>query len=169
MYDKRKVAIIMGSNSDFPVVKPAIEVLRSFGIEVEVNVMSAHRTPDQVSEYAKSAEQRGIGVIIGAAGKAAHLPGVIAAYTVIPVIGLPIKSSTLDGLDSLLSIVQMPKGIPVATVAINGSENAALLAVQILALGDRALSDALKRYRTLMEQQVLSQNEDIQNEVEGIQ
>lgn len=166
MERKNQVAIIMGSNSDFPVVKPAIELLKSFGIEVEVRVMSAHRTPDQVSEYARTAEERGIGVIIGAAGKAAHLPGVIAAYTTLPVIGLPIKSSTLDGLDSLLSIVQMPKGIPVATVAINGSDNAALLAVQILALGDKKLMEALKEYRSTMAEQVLSQNNEIQNDID---
>lgn len=161
----KKVAIIMGSNSDFPIVKPAIKVLKSFRIQYEVNVMSAHRTPDQVAEYAKSADQRGIGVIIGAAGKAAHLPGVLAAYTTLPVIGLPIKSSTLDGMDSLLSIVQMPKGIPVATVAINGSENAALLAAQILALGDEKLSETLKQYRISMEEQVLAKNEQVQKEL----
>lgn len=166
MSEQRKVAIIMGSNSDFPIVKPAIKILKSFGIQYEVNVMSAHRTPDQVSEYAKSADQRGIGVIIGAAGKAAHLPGVLAAYTTLPVIGLPIKSSTLDGMDSLFSIVQMPKGIPVATVAINGSENAALLAIQILALSDKRLSDELKAYRAYMEKQVIEQNNDVQKEIE---
>lgn len=166
MCEKRKIAIIMGSKSDFPVVKATVETLKLFKIEVEVKVMSAHRTPEEVSEYVKSAKQRGIGVIIGAAGKAAHLPGVIAAYTTLPVIGLPIKSSTLDGLDSLLSIVQMPKGIPVATVAINGSENAALLAVQILALSDRTLEKALDEYRAAMAQQVLTQNEDIKRELE---
>ena len=118
-----------------------------------------------MAEYARTAQQRGIGVIIGAAGKAAHLPGIIAAYTTLPVIGLPIKSSTLDGLDSLLSIVQMPKGIPVATVAINGSENAALLAAQILALGDEKLSETLKQYRISMEEQVLAKNEQVQKEL----
>jgi 5-(carboxyamino)imidazole ribonucleotide mutase len=157
-----KVAIIMGSDSDLPIVKPGIELLKSFGIQIEVRILSAHRTPDHASEYARTARERGIGVIIGAAGKAAHLPGIIAAYTTLPVIGLPIKSSTLDGLDSLLSIVQMPKGIPVATVAINGSENAALLAVQILALGDEKLAEALKQYRISMEDQVLAKNEQVQ-------
>ncbi|HZJ82918.1 MAG TPA: 5-(carboxyamino)imidazole ribonucleotide mutase [Clostridia bacterium] len=160
-----RVAIVMGSKSDFPVVKLAIDLLKSFGVEVEVNVISAHRTPDAAAEFAKSAEDRGVRVIIGAAGKAAHLPGVIAAYTILPVIGLPIKSSTLDGLDSLLSIVQMPSGIPVATVAINGSQNAALLAIQILALGDKALARDLKEYRSTMEEQVKLQDEEIRREV----
>jgi 5-(carboxyamino)imidazole ribonucleotide mutase len=160
-----KVAIIMGSDSDLPIVKPGIELLKSFGIQIEVRILSAHRTPDHASEYARTARERGIGVIIGAAGKAAHLPGIMAAYTTLPVIGLPIKSSTLDGLDSLLSIVQMPKGIPVATVAINGSENAALLAVQILALGDEKLAEALKQYRISMEDQVLAKNEQVQKEL----
>lgn len=160
-----KVAIIMGSDSDLPIVKPGIELLKSFGIQIEVRILSAHRTPDHASEYARTARERGIGVIIGAAGKAAHLPGIIAAYTTLPVIGLPIKSSTLDGLDSLLSIVQMPKGIPVATVAINGSENAALLAVQILTLGDEKLAEALKQYRISMEDQVLAKNEQVQKEL----
>lgn len=165
---ENRVSIVMGSKSDFPIVKPAIKILKSFGIEVDVNVLSAHRTPEAAAEFAKAAQEKGIGVIIGAAGKAAHLPGIIAAYTVLPVIGLPIKSSTLDGLDSLLSIVQMPKGIPVATVAINGSENAALLAIQILALGDKTLEKALIEYRDSMEEQVLSQNRDIQEEIEEI-
>ncbi|HZJ58523.1 MAG TPA: 5-(carboxyamino)imidazole ribonucleotide mutase [Clostridia bacterium] len=160
-----KVAFIMGSNSDFPIVKPGIELLKSFGVGVEVKILSAHRTPDHASEFAKTAKERGIGVIIGAAGKAAHLPGVMAAYTTLPVIGLPIKSSTLDGLDSLLSIVQMPRGIPVATVAINGSENAALLAVQILALGDTKLAEVLKQYRVSMEDEVLAQNDSIQEDL----
>ncbi|MGI5851257.1 MAG: 5-(carboxyamino)imidazole ribonucleotide mutase [Clostridiales bacterium] len=160
-----KVAIIMGSDSDLPIVKPGIELLKSFGIQIEVRILSAHRTPDHASEYARTARERGIGVIIGAAGKAAHLPGIMAAYTTLPVIGLPIKSSTLDGLDSLLSIVQMPKGIPVATVAINGSENAALLAVQILTLGDEKLAEALKQYRISMEDQVLAKNEQVQKEL----
>ena len=160
-----KVAIIMGSDSDLPIVKPGIELLKSFGIQIEVRILSAHRTPDHASEYARTARERGKGVIIGAAGKAAHLPGIMAAYTTLPVLGLPIKSSTLDGLDSLLSIVQMPKGIPVATVAINGSENAALLAVQILTLGDEKLAEALKQYRISMEDQVLAKNEQVQKEL----
>src|SRR5690606_13373410 len=115
-----KVAVIMGSKSDLPVVRETIEVLKEFGVEVEAKVMSAHRTPDEAANFAKEAENRGFEVIIAAAGKAAHLPGVLAAYTTLPIIGLPIKSSTMDGLDSLLSVVQMPSGIPVATIAING-------------------------------------------------
>lgn len=129
-----KVAIIMGSDSDFPVVKGAYDVLREFGVEVECRVMSAHRTPDRAINFAKNADKEGFEVIIGAAGKAAHLPGVLAGCSVLPVIGLPIKSSTMDGLDSLLSIVQMPSGVPVACVAINGALNAGLLALQILSI-----------------------------------
>jgi len=125
-----KVAIIMGSDSDYPIVEKAERLLLEFGVSCEVRIISAHRTPYQAENFSKNAESNGIEVIIGAAGKAAHLPGVLAAYTPIPIIGLPIKSSTMDGLDSLLSIVQMPKGVPVATVAIDGAENAALLAVQ---------------------------------------
>lgn len=129
-----KVAIIMGSDSDFPVVQQAYDVLREFGVEVDCRVMSAHRTPDRAINFAKNAEKEGFELIIGAAGKAAHLPGVLAGCSVLPVIGLPIKSSTMDGLDSLLSIVQMPSGVPVATVAINGALNAGLLALQILSV-----------------------------------
>ena len=129
-----KVAVIMGSDSDLPVVRKTLEVLKAFEVVFETRVISAHRTPDQAASYAKEAQDQGFEVIIAAAGKAAHLPGVLAAFTTLPVIGLPIKSSTMDGLDSLLSIVQMPSGIPVATVAINGAENAGLLAVQISSL-----------------------------------
>ncbi len=160
-----KVAIVMGSETDLPVVKKAIQVLKQFGIEVEARVISAHRTPFEAAEFAGNAQKNGIGVIIGAAGKAAHLPGVLAAYTVLPIIGLPIKSSTMDGLDSLLSIVQMPKGVPVATVAIDGAENAALLAVQILALGDSALTQKLMNYKKEMEENVKKQNARIQEEL----
>lgn len=129
-----KVAVIMGSKNDFDAVRPAVDILKSFGVETEVRVISAHRTPDLAHDFAKGAKEAGIEVFICAAGKAAHLGGVIAAYTPLPVIGLPIKSSTMDGLDSLLSMVQMPAGIPVACVAINGALNAGLLAVQILAV-----------------------------------
>ena len=131
-----KVAIVMGSNSDLPVVKGAIDKLKQFGVEYEARVISAHRTPQAAEEFAKGAEDRGVSVIIAAAGKAAHLGGVIAAYTTLPVIALPIKSSLMDGLDSLLSMVQMPSGIPVATVAVNGADNAGILAVQMLALSE---------------------------------
>ena len=129
---KAKVAIIMGSDSDLNKMMPCIEVLKKFDVDYEVLVFSAHRTPDKVSEFARNAEDEGFDAIVAAAGKAAHLPGVVAAYTVLPIIGVPIKSSALDGLDALLSIVQMPSGVPVATVAIDGAENAGLLAVQIL-------------------------------------
>ncbi|MBN2878556.1 MAG: 5-(carboxyamino)imidazole ribonucleotide mutase [Clostridia bacterium] len=157
-----KAAIIMGSASDMPVVEGSINTLRQFGVEVEVLVCSAHRTPDIASEFSRNAQSKGIDVIIAAAGKAAHLPGVIAAYTTLPVIGLPVKSSFMDGLDSLLSIVQMPPGVPVATVAVNGSENAAVLAVQMMALKYSALDDKLKEYKETMKQKVIESNNSIQ-------
>ena len=141
--DRKKVAVIMGSDSDLPVVKKAIDKLHAFDIPVEAHVMSAHRTPEKAATFADTAAQNGFGVIIAAAGKAAHLAGVLAAHTTLPVIGIPIKSSTLDGLDALLATVQMPSGIPVATVAIDGAENAAILAVQMLALSDTVLADKL--------------------------
>lgn len=142
-----KVAILMGSKSDLEVVKPAYEILKTFGIQAEMRVMSAHRTPEQAKEFSSSAKENGYGVIICAAGKAAHLAGVVAAYTTLPVIGIPVKSSTLDGLDSLLSTVQMPPGIPVATVAVDGAKNAGLLAVQILAVSDSNLSAKLVQFK----------------------
>jgi 5-(carboxyamino)imidazole ribonucleotide mutase len=160
-----KVAVIMGSDSDFPILKGCIKLLKEFGVEVEVHVCSAHRTPDLASEFAKNAENNGIEVIIAAAGKAAHLPGVLAAYTPLPVIGIPIKASTLDGLDSLLSIVQMPNGIPVATVAIDGAENAALLAVQILSVGYKGLREKMKDYKKKLAKKVEEKNIDIQNKL----
>lgn len=160
-----KVAIVMGSDSDFPVVEKAVATLKKFGVPVAVNVLSAHRTPDEALIFAKEAEKNGIDVIIGAAGKAAHLPGVLASQTTLPVIGLPIKSSTLDGMDSLLSIVQMPGGIPVATVAINGAENAALLAIQMLSLKEKSLTDALKAYRAEMRAKVLEKDQKIQEKI----
>ncbi len=160
-----KVGIVMGSISDLETVKGAKKVLESFGVDVEMRVLSAHRTPVEAARYAQDAEENGVEVLIAAAGKAAHLPGVLAAYTTLPVIGLPVKSSTLDGLDSLLSIVQMPSGVPVATVAINGSENAALLAIQMLALRYGHLADKLKEYKQRMAQQVLEQDQKLQKEV----
>jgi len=160
-----KVGILMGSISDLDIVRKSVEVLKEFGIEVETRVLSAHRTPYEAAEYARTAEERGVEVIIAAAGKAAHLPGVLAAYTVLPVIGLPIKSSMMDGLDSLLSIVQMPAGIPVATVAVNGSENAALLAVHILAMRYPHLADRLKEYRRSMVERVHQQDSKLQEEI----
>lgn len=163
-----KVAVVMGSDSDLPVVEKAVNLLEHFGIEREVRVISAHRTPDMAAEFAKGAEQSGIEVIIAAAGKAAHLPGVLAAFTSLPVIGIPVKSSTLDGLDSLLSIVQMPAGVPVAAVAINGSENAALLAVQMLAIKYPALLAALKTYRENMKEKVREKDEKIRHSLRQV-
>lgn len=154
----KKVAVIMGSDSDLPVVSKAIDKLKSFGIPVEAHVMSAHRTPAQVAAFASDAQGNGFGVIIAAAGKAAHLAGVLAAHTVLPVIGIPVKSSTLDGLDALLATVQMPGGIPVATVAIDGAENAAILAAQMLAIADDRLRDKLAEMKTSMEQAVLEKD-----------
>ncbi|MDD3439011.1 MAG: 5-(carboxyamino)imidazole ribonucleotide mutase [Clostridiaceae bacterium] len=163
--DKPKAAVIMGSDSDLSVVRKAIEILKAFEVDYEVNVISAHRTPDRAAEYAKKAEENGFEVIIAAAGKAAHLPGVLAAFTTLPVIGIPIKSSVLDGLDSLLSIVQMPSGIPVATVAVDGAENAGLLAVQILSVKYGYLKDRLKAHKEKMKQDVIKKDEKVKEEV----
>ena len=157
-----KVAVIMGSKSDLTSVLPALEILKSFGVEMEIRVLSAHRTPDAASSYARGARAAGIEVIIAAAGKAAHLAGVIAGHTTLPVVGLPIKSSTLDGLDSLLSTVQMPGGVPVATVAIDGGKNAGLLAVQILSLKYGGLVEKLEAYKKKMEEDVLKADSDLQ-------
>ena len=150
-----KVAVIMGSSSDYDVMSAAIQVLEEFGVEYEKKVISAHRTPDMMCEYAKSAKERGIGAIIAGAGGAAHVAGVVAGMTTVPVIGVPIQTKALGGMDSLLSIVQMPGGIPVATMAINGAKNAGLFAVQILALTDEALADKLLKYRQAQTQKVL--------------
>ena len=149
-----KVGIVMGSISDLSVVEPAIDILKKFGVEVEVRVISAHRTPIEAHDFASNAIKNGIEVIISAAGKAAHLGGVMAAFTTLPVIGLPIKSSTMDGLDSLLSTVQMPNGVPVATVAINGGQNAGLLAIQMLALKYNDLQEKLAKYKEDMAESV---------------
>ncbi len=139
----KKIALVMGSDSDLPAVEPAIKTLREFGVPFEVRVCSAHRTPEQARAFSAGAREAGFGVLIAAAGKAAHLAGALAANTTLPVIGIPIKSSALDGLDALLSTVQMPAGIPVATVAIDGARNAALLAIQILAVEDGGLAEKL--------------------------
>lgn len=155
-----KVAVVMGSKSDYPKVQEGIELLEKYGVSVVVRALSAHRTPVQLTEFLNEIEDEA-DVIIGAAGKAAHLPGVIASQTLIPVIGLPIKSSTMDGLDSLLSIVQMPKGIPVATVAIDGGLNAALLALQIMSLKYPKIKDDLVLYREEMEQKVLEDDKNL--------
>ncbi|MBK5262857.1 MAG: 5-(carboxyamino)imidazole ribonucleotide mutase [Peptostreptococcaceae bacterium] len=159
-----KVAIVMGSISDYPVVERAEKILSDFGVEFESRIISAHRTPTVVEKFATDAVSNGIEVLIAAAGKAAHLAGVMAAFTPIPVIGLPIKSSTLDGLDSLLSTVQMPKGIPVATVAIDGAENAALLAVQILSLKYPELMAKMIQYKEKMEQEIIAIDNEFQKE-----
>lgn len=151
-----KVGVIMGSASDLPVMQAAIDTLELFGIEVDKRVISAHRAPHALMEWAESAKQRGISIIIAGAGGAAHLAGVIAGLTALPVIGVPVRSKTLDGLDSLLSIVQMPSGIPVATVAIDGAKNAALLAVEILALQSDNLAEQLQAFRIQQTEKVLN-------------
>lgn len=147
----KKVCIVMGSDSDLTVMEGTVNKLRDFGVPFDVRVISAHRTPAAAEALAKNAEADGYGVIIAAAGKAAHLGGVLAAYTTLPVIGVPIKSSFMDGMDSLLSMVQMPSGIPVATVAVNGADNAAILAVQMLALEDASLREKLHRFKADMQ------------------
>ena len=150
-----KVAVIMGSTSDYEIMSAAIKVLEEFGVEYEKKVISAHRTPDLMCEYAKSARERGIGAIIAGAGGAAHVAGVVAGMTTVPVIGVPIQTKALGGMDSLLSMVQMPGGIPVATMAINGAKNAGLFAVQILALTDSALAQKLMKFREEQTKKVL--------------
>lgn len=158
----KKVAIIMGSDSDLPVVKAAFAELESYGVPYEAHVMSAHRSPKLVADFAGSAKKNGFGVIIAAAGKAAHLAGVIAGHTTLPVIGIPIKSSTLDGLDALLATVQMPTGIPVATVAIDGAANAAILAVQMMAIFDDSLAEKLTSKKAEMEAGVILKDKKLQ-------
>jgi len=164
----KKVAVIMGSDSDLPAVSSAIKQLKDFDIPFEAHVISAHRTPYEAEQFAKNARNNGFGVIIAAAGKAAHLGGVIAAYTDLPVIGLPMKSSTLDGLDSLLSIVQMPSGVPVATVAIGGSKNAAILAAQILGVYDEAIAEKLRTFKSDMAEKVRNKDIELQNDIDAI-
>ncbi|MBQ0118849.1 MAG: 5-(carboxyamino)imidazole ribonucleotide mutase [Paludibacteraceae bacterium] len=151
-----KVGVIMGSTSDLPVMQAALDTLEQFGVEVDKRVISAHRAPHALMEWAESAQQRGISIIIAGAGGAAHLAGVIAGLTQLPVIGVPIRSKTLDGLDSLLSIVQMPAGIPVATVAVDGAKNAALLAIEILALHSNELAKQLSDFRRQQTEKVLN-------------
>ena len=157
----KKVAVVMGSDSDLPVLEKAVAVLKEYGVPYEMHVYSAHRTPLQAHEFSSKAIENGFGVIIAAAGKAAHLAGSIAANTVLPVIGIPVKASELDGLDALLSTVQMPSGIPVATVAINGAQNAALLAIQILAVEDKALSAKLISARQKATEKVLEKDKAV--------
>ncbi len=157
----KKVGIIMGSDSDLPIVQKAVDTLKSFGVPYEVHVYSAHRTPLEAAQFAKNAEQNGFGVLIAAAGMAAHLAGALAAQTTLPVIGIPCKSNALEGIDALLSTVQMPSGVPVATVAINGGTNAALLSIQILALSDAELSAKLKAKKASDAETVLKKDNEI--------
>ena len=164
----KKIAVLMGSDSDLPVVKAAFQVLREYGVPYEAHVMSAHRSPEAVRDIALAARERGFGAIIAAAGKAAHLAGAVAANTTLPVIGIPVKSSTLDGLDALLATVQMPSGMPVATVAIDGAANAALLAVQMLALSDAALAEKLDATRREMKAKIAEKDARLQKELENL-
>lgn len=159
---EKKVGIIMGSDSDLEVMKDAAKIMDDFGINYEITVVSAHRTPERMFTYAKEAKGRGIQVIIAGAGGAAHLPGMVASITTLPVIGVPVKLKTMDGLDSLLSIVQMPGGVPVATVAINNAKNAGLLAVQILALQNESLAEAMQKYKDTMKEEVLIKAEKVE-------
>ncbi|MDP3301875.1 MAG: 5-(carboxyamino)imidazole ribonucleotide mutase [Sulfuricurvum sp.] len=159
---KALVGIIMGSDSDLPVMRAAIEMCEEFGIDYEVDIVSAHRTPEKLVAYSTSAEERGIKVIIAGAGGAAHLPGMVASLTVLPVIGVPVRSSSLDGMDSLLSIVQMPGGVPVATVAINGAKNAGILAAQIIGSGDASLRQKIAVYKNKLKSEVEQKSEKLQ-------
>lgn len=163
----KKVAVIMGSDSDLDTMRPCIQRLQDFGVQTEVRVISAHRTPAAAEAFASAARDEGFGVIIAAAGKAAHLGGVLAAYTTLPVIGVPIKTSMMGGLDSLLSMVQMPKGIPVACVAVDGADNAAILAVQMLALADGELANKLSAFKQEMADQVAAKDEKIRTQFAG--
>ena len=164
----KKAAVIMGSDSDWGTVKKAVLELKKFGVEYECHIMSAHRTPKLVCDFAEKARENGFGVIICAAGMAAHLAGVVAGHTILPVIGIPCSSSNLDGLDALLSTVQMPSGIPVATVAVDGAKNAAVLAVQILAVSDEELAKKLLKEKALMMEQTEKKNGRLQSELEEL-
>ena len=164
----KKVAIIMGSDSDLPVVTPAIKQLRELNIETEVRVMSAHRTPEEAHEFSKNAADNGFGVIIAAAGMAAHLGGVLAASTVLPVIGIPCSAKVLEGMDAMLATVMMPPGIPVATVGVNAAKNAALLAAEILAVGDSDLTQKLLEMRAQMREQVIEKDKALQEKLKEL-
>ena len=161
----KKVALIMGSDSDLPIVSKAVDTLKNFGVPYEVHVMSAHRTPEEASQFSVSARKNGFGAIIAAAGMAAHLAGAIAANTTLPVVGIPVSSNNLGGIDALLSTVQMPSGIPVATVAINGAVNAALLCIQILAVEDKSLAEALDKKRENDKLAVLKKDSEIEEKL----
>ena len=158
---KPLVGIIMGSDSDLPVMSAAAQMCEEFGIAFELDIVSAHRTPQKLVEYSKSAESRGLKVIIAGAGGAAHLPGMVASETALPVIGVPVRSSSLDGMDSLLSIVQMPGGVPVATVAINGAKNAGILAAQVIGSGDSSLREKITQYKSDLKAQVDAKSEKL--------
>jgi len=164
----KRVAVVMGSDSDLQTVKPAIVTLKKLGIPCEVRIISAHRTPAEAAAFSSTARENGFGAIIAAAGKAAHLAGAMAANTTLPVIGIPIKSSTLDGLDALLATVQMPSGMPVATVAIDGAQNAALLAAQMLSIEDAEIADKLAKMRAEMTAKVLDKDAKLQAELDQI-
>ncbi len=164
----KKIAVLMGSDSDLPVVKAAFAVFKEYGVPYEAHVMSAHRSPEAVRDFTVSAREKGFGAIIAAAGKAAHLAGAVAANTTLPVIGIPVKSSTLDGLDALLATVQMPSGMPVATVAIDGAHNAALLAVQMLAIEDADIAKKLAARREAMKAQIAEKDAKLQQELETL-
>ena len=160
----KKVAVIMGSDSDLDTMRPCVKRLKKFGVPFEVHIISAHRPPAAAEQFASGARENGFGVIIAAAGKAAHLAGVLAAYTTLPVIGVPIKTSMMGGLDSLLSMVQMPKGIPVACVAVDGAKNAAILAAQMLALSDEELAGKLAEFKDKMAEEVMEKDQKMQTE-----
>lgn len=160
-----KVAVVMGSDSDLPTMQAAVDLLTEFGVATEVAIISAHRTPQQMMEFATNAAANGFQIIIAGAGGAAHLPGMIAAATSLPVIGVPVALTQLDGLDSLLSVVQMPAGVPVATVAINGAANAGLLALRMLATTDKSLQEKLDKYREELGIKVIEKNNDLQNKL----
>ena len=158
----KQVGIIMGSKSDLPVMQDAIDILKDFEIECEVKIVSAHRTPDKMFEYAKNAKENGIKVIIAGAGGAAHLPGMVASITTLPVIGVPVKSrNSIDGWDSVLSILQMPNGVPVATVALNGSKNAGILAIQIIGLSNNQIAEKLVKYKSDLKQKVINSEKEL--------
>ena len=159
---KVEVGIIMGSDSDLPVMSAAAQICEEFGIAYEVDIVSAHRTPEKLVKYSKSAQKRGLKVIIAGAGGAAHLPGMVASETALPVIGVPVRSSALDGMDSLLSIVQMPGGVPVATVAINGAKNAGILAAQIIGVSDSSLRKKVSKYKEKMKKEVNKKSQKLQ-------
>ncbi|HEY3285391.1 MAG TPA: 5-(carboxyamino)imidazole ribonucleotide mutase [Armatimonadota bacterium] len=161
-----KAALVMGSDSDWPALKPVRKLLRELGVEVDVRVISAHRTPAAAHDFGSQAEANGVGVILAAAGGAAHLAGVMASLTVLPVVGIPVKSKSLDGLDSLLSTVQMPPGVPVATVGINAAENAALLAAQILSIGDPALRERLREHKRNLAEKVARADQELSRELD---